>query len=397
MNKYSSKRKLYLFLMVVAIESMAANFAHPITPTIIKNLELPDYMFGVAFAGMAFTNFLFSPMWAKMVNRISSRTTLLISCSGYGFGQILFMLATSSLTILVARLVSGFFVGGVMVSMLTYIVNKAEPESRGKFLALNATFATVFGAFGYLIGGLLGVVSITLTFILQAIALSLSGILFFIFLDDDKKPDTTSFNLLRDANPFKAFLDSKRFMNELFIILFSVVFITSLASTAYDQSFNYYIKDVFEFNSSYNGILKAIVGFISLLVNTTLALWILRNTNVRKALVWVFMGASISLLCIYLVQSMAPFIIFTLLFFAFNALYIPLIQDLCAKSSDESNSVMVMGMYNAMKGLGMIVGGLFAGFVYVYGNRISFLSASFLFGVALMLMVYSRKYRKRTN
>ena len=49
-----------------------ANFAHPITPTFIQDLGLNDYMFGVAFASMAVTNFLFSPFWGKLSKNIGS-------------------------------------------------------------------------------------------------------------------------------------------------------------------------------------------------------------------------------------------------------------------------------------------------------------------------------------
>ncbi|MDF9824803.1 DHA1 family multidrug resistance protein-like MFS transporter [Breznakia sp. PF5-3] len=394
MNNYISEKKLYLFLAIVAIESLAANFAHPITPTLIKNLQLPDYMFGVAFAGMAFTNFLFSPFWAKMVNRISSRKTLLICCCGYGVGQIMFMLAQEQGTILMARFTSGFFVGGIMVSFLTYVINKGNPEIRGKHLALNATCTTVFGAFGYLIGGFIGVISIPFTFMLQAGTLILSGVMFYFLLEDDKQPQKDTFKFVRDANPFKAFSDSRQFMNKLFVILFLIVFITSLASTAYDQCFNYYIKDAFDFNSSYNGTLKAVVGFISLLANTTICLWILRNTDVRKSLMYIFLGASTCLFMIFLFDDILPFILVNIIFFAFNAMYIPLVQDLCAKNSNNENSSMVMGFYNAMKSLGMIVGALFAGFIYALGAKLSFLFAGIFFGCALVLMAM---YRRKQN
>ena len=53
--------KILIYYIIVALESLAANLAHPITPTLIQNLNLPDYMFGLMFAGMSITNFLFSP------------------------------------------------------------------------------------------------------------------------------------------------------------------------------------------------------------------------------------------------------------------------------------------------------------------------------------------------
>lgn len=382
---------MVVFLAIVAIQNMAANFAHPITPTLFKDLALPDYMFGAAFAGMSFTSFLFSPLWAKMVNRLSSKLTLLICCSGYGIGQIMFMLSHEQQTILLARLVAGFFVGGITVSILTYIIHKGNPETRGRQLALTATFTTVFGAFGYLIGGFLGVVSIPLTFMVQAATLIGSGVLFYFLLEDDKQQEQEQFHFLKDANPFKAFIDSKTFMNKLFVVLFVIVFLTALASTAYDQCFNYYIKDAFNFNSSYNGILKAVVGFVSLLANTTICLWILRNTDVRKSLVFIFLGASVCLLGIFSFQMMIPFIMINVIYFVFDAMYVPLVQDLCAKNSNNQNGSMVMGFYNAMRSLGMIGGGLFAGFIYAIGTKLAFLFASIFFLCALVLMVVYRQ------
>ena len=385
-----------IFFAIVALESLAANFAHPITPTLIKNLQLPDYSFGLLFAGMSFTNFLFSPLWAKQVKRMGSKKVLGICCVGYGVGQALFAIMQTLPTIMFARLLSGFFVGGIMVSFLTYIIHESSVEQRGKYLALSATFATVFGAFGYMVGGFIGVVSIPITFGLQSFSLILSGVLFYFLLKDDRKKEEYSKLHLRDANPFQAFIDSKKFMTAIFALLFFVVFLTSSASTAYDQSFNYFIKDQFDFNSSYNGMLKAIVGFISLFANTTICIWIMRNTQVKKSIIFVLGLGGAFLLGVTFFDAMLPFIIMNLLFFAVNAIYIPLLQDMCANRSTQDNSHMVMGFYNAMKSLGMIAGALFAGFIYEFGAKLAFFYAGIFFLVAALLMcIYYYQTKKR--
>lgn len=384
----NKKHHMKIFFLLVAMENMAANFAHPITPTLIKNLQLPDYAFGLLFAGMAFTNFLFSPLWAKQVKRLGSKKVLGICCIGYGVGQAMFSMMSTLVSIMFARLLSGFFVGGVMVSFLTYIIHESPVEKRGKYLALSATFASVFGAFGYMVGGFLGLYSIPLTFALQSITLISCGVLFYFTLEEDKGEENKPLQIWKEANPFQAFLDSKKFMTAMFALLFFVVFLTSTASTAYDQCFNYFIKDQFDFNSSYNGMLKAIVGFISLLANTTICVWILRKTNVKKSIVFVLGCGGLFLTGVTFFQEMIPFIIMTLLFFAINAIYIPLLQDMCASNSSSQNSYMVMGFYNAMKSLGMISGALFAGFIYEYGARLSFLFASIFFFVSMVCMIF---------
>lgn len=387
---------MQFFFLAIALESLAANFAHPITPTLIQELGLPDYSFGMIYAGMAFTNFLFSPFWAKQISRMGSRKVLGICCVGYGVGQAMFSMMKTLPTIMIARFTSGFFVGGIMVSFLTYIIHKSSMEQRGRYLALSATFTTVFSAFGYLIGGFVGVLSIPMTFALQTSVLVICGILFFVSLLDDQEKETQLINVWKDANPFKAFIDAKYFMTFTFALLFFAVFLSSSATTAYDQNFNYFIKDQFQFDSSYNGILKAIVGFISLFVNTTICVWLMKKTDVRKSVCYVLGGAGTILILITFMKDIIPFMLCNVIFFAFNAMYIPLLQDLCASDANENNSSMVMGFYNAMKSLGMIAGALFAGYIYTIGPRLSFLFAGIFFLISMLSVIwyYRRHIRK---
>ena len=110
------KTRFFLFFLAIVIFNLAANFAHPVTPTVIQELGLHDYMFGLALAAMMLTNFLLSPFWGKINTYISSRTSLLISCFGYGIAQLWFAYADSELMIVLARMFAGLFTGGAFVS-----------------------------------------------------------------------------------------------------------------------------------------------------------------------------------------------------------------------------------------------------------------------------------------
>ena len=183
--KYKTRFALYFFVMVIFF--LAANFAHPVTPTIIHDLNLHDYMFGVALAATMLTNFLASPFWGKINIYISSRTSILICGFGYGIGQLCFCYATTELQIILARMLSGMFLGGLMVSFLTYIVNVSRPEDQGKYLTYSATIRSVASAFGYLIGGLLGEISVQLAFLSQAFLLMATAVIFFFLCEPDGK------------------------------------------------------------------------------------------------------------------------------------------------------------------------------------------------------------------
>ena len=109
------KTRFLLFFVAMALFHLAANFAHPVTPTIIQELGLPDYMFGLMLAVMMIANFALSPSWGNINRFISSRQSLLICCVGYAVAQLGFAYSTTQAGILFVRLLAGVFIGGMFV------------------------------------------------------------------------------------------------------------------------------------------------------------------------------------------------------------------------------------------------------------------------------------------
>ena len=84
------KNKLMAYFCVIVLFYLAANFAHPVTPTLIVERGLDSSMFGVALAAMMFVNFLFSPFWGKLCGYIPTKRIMLICGIGYAVGQGIF-------------------------------------------------------------------------------------------------------------------------------------------------------------------------------------------------------------------------------------------------------------------------------------------------------------------
>lgn len=383
------KLRFSLFFAVMIVFNLAANFAHPVTPTIIQNLGLPDYMFGLMFAMMMVSNFLFSPFWGKINTAIASRTTLLISCVGYAVAQVGFAYGTAQGVILVARTLAGIFVGGIYVSFLTYVINMAKPEDQGKFLTYSATIQSVMGAFGYLIGGFLGEYSIPMTFLLQCGALALSGVAFyFICLPDNEQAEKVPVReIVRQSNPLQAFLDGKYFMTLAFAMLFAVNILTNFGNTGFDQVFNYYLKDQLALTSSYNGIIKAAVGFISFAFNMTLCLWIIRKTDTGKSMVVITAVCAAAGVGAWLLPQISMFIVCGVLVYAGYSVSLPVLQDMVARKADPAQKNLVMGFYNATKSLGSVIGSLMAGFLYGIHVKLPFFVVVVAYGISILAAV----------
>lgn len=391
MAKISIKR-LFIF---IAIYSLVANFAHPITPTLIQNLKLNDYMFGVAFAAMALTNFVFSPFWGKIANQMGCIKTSALCFVGYGIGQAIFGVAQGELMIVVGRLISGLFIGGIMVCQLLYVIENSELEKRSVNLAITATISAVVSPFGFLIGGFLGDISIELTFLIQVLGLILTGILYIIFLKDRslEKDKETFVDVMKSANPFKVIVDSKKLMTPTIIVFLTIAMFASFAVTSHEQSFNYYIKDVLQFPPSYNGILKASVGFIALLANSTICVWIMKKTNLQKSLIGLLLSMTVSLSLMVVIDADVTFIVLNVVIFAIVSIYLPVVQANLAKLSNKDSGVMI-GVFNSIKSLGMVVGSLFAGIIYASGPKLSFIYAAIACGIAFILAIINYKQTK---
>ncbi|MBR3973787.1 MAG: MFS transporter [Oscillospiraceae bacterium] len=379
------KHRFFAFFLAMILFSLSSNFAHPVTPTIIQDLHLNDYMFGVALAMMQLANFLMSPFWGKINNYISSRVSLLICCCGYGIAQVWFAYATTEPMIICARLFAGAFVGGIFVSFLTYVVNVAKPEDQAKYLTYSATIHSVAGAFGYLIGGVLGEFSIKGTFLVQAVTLIATGILFYaVSLPDGQAKEEISYKkLAKDANPLKAFLECGQFMTVAFAALFAVNILINFGNTGFDQAFNYYLKDQLSLSSSYNGIIKAAVGLVSFVSNMTLCIWIINKTNAKRSMALLCGVCTAAAIGALLAPNIGLFIGFSILVYAGYSVSLPVLQNIVASQADPQRKNLVMGFYNATKSLGSIAGSLTAGFIYSVHVKLPFACTAVIYGLSM--------------
>lgn len=382
--KYKTRFAAFFFAMILF--NLAANFAHPVTPTVIKNLNLHDYMFGVALAAMLFTNFLMSPFWGKINNYVSSRMSMAVCCCGYGAAQVWFAYSSTELQIILARMFAGLFTGGVFVSFLTYVVNKSTPEDQGKHLTITATVQSVASAFGYMIGGFLGEISVLTAFMVQAVTLVAVGILFFLICEPDGEVGLSGISpkqLVKEANPFQAFMDSRTFMTVSFALLFAINVLINFGNTGFDQAFNYYLKDVLGLTSSYNGIIKAAVGFISFISNMTLCIWIINKTNVKRSMVSLTAVCALAALGTVISGNIGIFISFSVVVYAGYSVSVPVLQSMIANQADIRQKNLVMGFFNATKSLGSIAGSMTAGFIYSVHVKLPFACTFVIYGLGV--------------
>lgn len=388
-------KKIIVFFCICTLFNMAASFVHPVTPTLIVERGLNSAVFGTALAAMQTTMFLLPPFWGKLCDYIPTKRIMLICCFGYAIGQMIFGAAQNETMVYVGRIFAGCFTGGCFTAFSNYVIHVSEPGSRGANLTTMVTIQTVSGALGYFVGGFLGVVSVETAFVVQIAVLVLCGVLFQLCCLDDTdfvaKPDRPM--TFREVNPFNAFVSSRTFMTPMLSLLFAIVAVSGIGHNAYEQSFNYYIKDQFQLNSAYNGTVKAVVAVMTMVINSTVCIYLQKKTDTNKTFLPVLLLTLLPVSSAILLRNQIPFFGAYLVYNGLYAIRMPLLQTLTANRTTAENSNSVMGFYQSMNSLGSIFGALFAGLIYAANPMYPFILALLAFIAACLIGAgYVKRY-----
>ncbi len=345
---------------------------------------------------MSLCFFIGSLIWGTVGDRYGHVRVMVFVGPIYGASQFLFGLTSTVLMTIVARLIAGFFSSGMYVCSLAYLVNLTDQNNRGRNMSYYVAINSVGAAFGYFIGGMLGNYSITAVFILQTSVIVLNGIFTCLMLEDTGSKHT-KFVSGKSLNPFKAYSAAMGKMPLILITFLSAVFLTSFATTAYDNAFNYYLRDMLGLPSSYNGVIKAVIGVVTLTVNFTVNIYIEKYTDSRKSLIIVLFLCGISSLVVPFIPALYPFFIANIVFFMFNAIYLPIQQDIVTRGQDPSIGGIISGIFNSVRAAGMIFGSLFSGFIYELGSILPFFSAALVFFISSAISFANLKQYKSQN
>jgi DHA1 family multidrug resistance protein-like MFS transporter len=355
------------------------------------------YLFGVAFATMSFAVFIASPIWGKIGDSIGYGKVTAVSMPAYGLAQLGFGLTNSAVITIIMRFLGGFFAAGALVCSMAYLVNITTEIDRGKVMSYYVAISSVGSAFGYFIGGIVGSNSLILVFIIQSVGLVSLGLLTYFTLGDTDRVKT-EFTFDITLNPFKSFEGIGGEFPKILATFLGAVFLTSFATVAFDNAFNYYLRDALSLSSSYNGIIKAIIGIVTLIVNFTINIYIAKNTEARKSIIYVLILCGISSMIVPFINGLNTFFIANIVFYTFNAIYLPIQQDIVTQGQNVSNSGAISGIFNSVRSAGMIFGSLFSGFIYSVGNYLPFIFASIAFFLSVVISYINYiQYKKDIN
>jgi len=377
------RKKSNIYLLIIAfISSIGLSMAHPVTPMLIRKLELPSFIFGVFFAAMSLGNFMFSPIWGVLSDTKGRVKYLIIGILGYGITQLGFGYSTNTFIIVIFRFLGGAFVTSYLTVIIAYLTDITTKETRLKIMAYYSAVYTVGSALGSLLGGNLGNNDYKITFLVQfIICLVVSGLIYILFEETvEKKSEAVkikfnTFSFKQNGNP----------LNINVVLIMTIVAIFYFAATSYNSTINFYIESILNLPPSFNGLFLSVAGILGFLANMTLTPYIGKKYDDRKSFKVITLILAVVMGMASLTSNTILFFVFIILFVTISSIYVPIQQNIVTKLTKDNYGAL-MGLQNSSKAAGMVVGSLFAGFIFDFGSKLPFLASSIILFIGFIIL-----------
>jgi len=145
---------LVILLLTVLLDLIGFGIVLPLLPTYAKDLGANPFMIGLIAAIFSIMQFIFSPLWGKLSDKVGRRPVMLISIFITALSYLVFSRASTIALLLFARGLSGIGSANIATAQ-AYITDVTDSKSRsGAMGMMGAAFGIGF-IIGPLIGGLL--------------------------------------------------------------------------------------------------------------------------------------------------------------------------------------------------------------------------------------------------
>jgi len=299
------RRAALAFIFVtVLLDVLALGVIIPVLPKLVVDFTGGDQvkaariygLFGTVWAAM---QLFFSPIFGSLSDRFGRRKVILVSNFGLAFDYVVMALAPTWQWLFAGRIISGITASSIPTAY-AYIADVTPPEKR------SASFGLVGGAFGVgfvlgpAMGGFLGQVNPRLPFWVSA-ALSFANAMYGLFVLPESLPKDrrASFSWKR-ANPIGSltFLGGKPGLLGLSL----VNFLGYVAHVVYPSIFVLYVGYRYGWNERTVGLVLALVGVSSMVVQGGLMAPTIRRLGEKNTLL---VGTACGLAG-FLVMGLAP-------------------------------------------------------------------------------------------
>ncbi len=405
---------LFILLLTVLLDLIGFGIVLPLLPTYAKDLGANPFMIGLIAAIFSIMQFIFSPLWGKLSDKIGRRPVMLISIFITAVSYLVFAQAATLPLLIFARGLSGIGSANIAAAQ-AYITDVTDSKSRsGAMGMIGAAFGIGF-IIGPLVGGVLkhnygiqtvGYVSsalITLDFILAI----------FLLPESNKNAQKIAFGFLKkklaNNEPRRSvflFLGQKtKEYGEGLTLVFSSRPLALLMIANYIYTFaivNTQIasillwKEYFMATDEQIGYLFAYVGVWSVVVQGGLIRTLIKQLGEHKLFLWGHIFTFVGVFFVPFAPKSELFTVglFILFFFAVGtSLVAPINLSMISLYSYKQQQGQILGLSQSVNSFARIMGPFFGSILYGMNFHAPYIVAGMLTVAGALIALSLFKYR----
>ncbi|HSQ39522.1 MAG TPA: MFS transporter [Anaerolineales bacterium] len=373
-------RNLAILFTTLVVVMLGFGIIIPIIPFYVERFGGGGMEMGMLMAIFSLMQFIFSPIWGNLSDRIGRKPVLLIGAFGNAASMALMGFAHEYWLLFAARALAGMLSSATMPAAMAFISDSTDEKNRGGGMGIIGAAFGVGMVLGPGIGGTMSGISLEAPFFFAAGASILAMALLWIFLPESLPREKR----VGEGNRIRG-LDLGLMWKSLFGpigFLLILAFLHNFALTNFEGIFGLYAQKRYDFDPPTIGLIMTIAGLVSAIVQGILTGPATRqfgDSSVIKASLF----ASIFGFLAMLAAPNLGWVLVTSGFFVFsNSMLRPGVASLTSKRADIGQGA-AMGLSNAFMSLGRIAGPLWA------GNALDLnLSYPFVTGAAIMLVAF---------
>ncbi|NTU93274.1 MAG: MFS transporter [Chlorobiaceae bacterium] len=406
------KSPLVILFMTVLLDLIGFGIVLPLLPTYAKELGASPFMIGLIAAIYSTMQFIFSPIWGKLSDKIGRRPVMLSSIFLASLSYAFFSQAVSLPLLILARALSGIGSANISAAQAS-ITDLTDSKTRSAAMGM---LGAAFGI-GFIIGPLIGGVlmtnyGISMVGIVAAVLNGCNFILAIFFLSESnghavgiltllkRKPAVVHHDLsfvasLRRKSDAIADMLRSTISSRPVALLMIINFIYSLAIVNMQVSAILLWKEFFHTTEQQIGYLFAYVGFISVIVQGGMLPKLSKRIGEHKLMVF---GHIASFVGVFFVPFIPQDSLFSLglgilFFFAIGtSLVNPLNISMISLYSYKQKQGKIMGFAQSVNALARILGPFSGSILYGIDHRYPYILAGALTVVGTLISLSLFKY-----
>ncbi|MCW5943598.1 MAG: MFS transporter [Fimbriimonadaceae bacterium] len=321
-------------------------------------LGAPGWVIGLVLASMFVVQFLVSPWWGVLSDRIGRKPVFLVCTSLSAAGMAVYAMHDSVWAIVISRVLAGLGAANVAVAQ-AYVVDTVERDRQTAFLGKLGA-ATTAG----LIGGA-AVVSVLARFgwlpWLGYVGAAASGMGFLVvaaFLPH--RPPA-----IEQRPEKRAMVDFSLFRRDGLLLRMAAIAVVSwFALAMLEGTFGRLIRHNLGFGQFEFGVVFGFESVLTVLVQATLVAWVAARYPERTTLRLCYVGMGVGLASYPFANGMAGLLVGSTLYAVGLGLAGPILNAVCSRRTAEERQGELFGALQSARSIGYMIGPVLGGALF---------------------------------